>query len=167
MASKSSNTVRMGETEFFELQKGVTYTSPHFNGCLGSVIVGKLNNKWSLIMGHYACHEASIADTMDTSLLAGHLDKCPIGNKGAAVNKIPQLWEPKQHFFSTDRQAFVYRPEKTGHEDMVDKLSEIIKDTTGLSPKEKDYTEKTAQDGNAAISVKVNMLNHIKIKFAK
>ncbi|CAG9939798.1 unnamed protein product [Clonostachys rosea f. rosea IK726] len=146
---------------------GKTNTSPYFNGCLGSVFVGRLNGQWHLIMGHYACHEASIADTVDTTLVAGHPDKGPAGNKGAATNKIPELWQEYQHLFHKDRQSFLYRPEKTNHEDMVSRLNEIMNGTTGLSAEEKNYTEETAEEGNAAISVKVNYLNRIKIKFAK
>ncbi|CAI6091302.1 unnamed protein product [Clonostachys chloroleuca] len=160
-------TVRIEETKLFELKKGKTYTCPHFNGCVGSMIVGRLGDKWHLIMGHYACHEASIADTMDMELVAGHPEKCRIGNARAAANKIPELWQAYQHLFQEDRQSFLYRPEKTDHEDMVGKLNEIMDDTTGLSAEQKNYTEETASKGNAAISVKVNILNHIKIKFAK
>ncbi|CAH0055089.1 unnamed protein product [Clonostachys solani] len=147
--------------------QGTSYKSVGFNGCLGSVIAGRKDNQWYLIMGHYANHEATITDTMTLDLADGRPEKCSVGNQGAAANKIPELWQTHRDLFRKDRQAFTYRPEKTGYGDMTDKLNEIVSNTTGLSPGNKEYTEKTASKGKARIKAKVDVFNNIKIKFAK
>ncbi|VUC26784.1 unnamed protein product [Clonostachys rosea] len=159
--------VRMGETKFFTLKNEEKYTSTGFNSCLGVVIIGRLGGQWHLIMGHYACHEAAIADTMDMQVLEGESEKCKINNRGAAVNRIPELWRAHRHLFQDDLQAFLFRPERTDHEDMVCKLADIIRHTTGITPDRKYYSKKTALKGKARISVKAKSRHSVKIKFAE
>jgi hypothetical protein len=130
--------VRMGDTQFFPVQKNMKYGSYGFDGCIGLLVIGKSG----ALIGHHACTSAAIADT---DPILGGKDT----NPKAAIHAIPTALEGENLGDSVKSYIFA----QTGTDQArINELATILAAQRLPVPSIKPYSLQTGAQGAGFIA---------------